>query len=471
MDLNFVLCSETKIEKVEGLPFDLWQLSNYPLLYGTILQPDGITLPEGFPYCCKFHKSIYENTQDYFDNKFPNCCDPHRELLKTDWFKKEDYKDVAIRVVTQVEYTLQIIDKYIDTDNWFDEITSYIRQVLISFGQFPIGFGEPVGWNFYSGAIIQFIRNKDFSDEKIDRLIHYIEHIGEGSDQEFDLVSVFQMYFRWLNIFPFNHPYFQKAGGLYKRTLPLFDGMETIKFDKYLGTLIGKGTSPHKLAKDLLTITERLIHSTDSVRLLEEGKIKDPQELQRATICANHQAKQKSLGKSFEGDEADYVKLIKEWLQNETDFWKEITPLLPLSSKRKTPTSTTFAPAPRILGEYLEDFFHILKDYFEKQNHETLHKLFETGCDAEMPLLFLNSGNKLADAFKQMYTANLILGCQKKDLEVWLARNFIYQSNKNQPLQFKPRYLNDIISTNKDKCKSPILNVKKENGQYRIEKV
>lgn len=121
--------------------------------------------------------------------------------------------------------------------------------------------------------------------------------------------------------------------------------------------------------------------------------------------------------------------------------------------------------------EIIDTVFEFLKDHFDTNEHGELKSILETGNDAPKKLYFKDNGNRIADAFKQLINVDYITGCQKKDLEKWIAKNFQYKNSKNCPTDFKIRYLQDIISTNKDNCKNPIFEIKKINGNYIITKV
>jgi hypothetical protein len=114
---------------------------------------------------------------------------------------------------------------------------------------------------------------------------------------------------------------------------------------------------------------------------------------------------------------------------------------------------------PVFTQEFFDEVFILLRDFFSPEDEAELAVIMETGADSERPLVFMDAGNRLADTFKQLYEANIILGCQKKELESWICRNFKYL-NKNIVKPFIPKYLNEIISTNKDKCSRPLINVK-----------
>jgi hypothetical protein len=127
---------------------------------------------------------------------------------------------------------------------------------------------------------------------------------------------------------------------------------------------------------------------------------------------------------------------------------------------------------PIFTPESIPQIFDLLKGFFSPPQQDELLKILQTGGNASKCLLFSDSGNRLADAFKQLYDCDIIKGCQKKELENWIGQNFQYRY-RDKITKFTPRYLNDIISSNKDKCQKPILNIKleKATGNFIISKV
>lgn len=127
---------------------------------------------------------------------------------------------------------------------------------------------------------------------------------------------------------------------------------------------------------------------------------------------------------------------------------------------------------PILKTESLDIVFDILKDFFSQEQKPVLKELLQTGNKASEHLIFLDNGNRLADAFKQLKKADVILGCEQKELEKWISENFKFRF-RQEIKDFTPRYLNDIISTNKDLCKKPLLNVliEKATGKVLITKV
>lgn len=118
--------------------------------------------------------------------------------------------------------------------------------------------------------------------------------------------------------------------------------------------------------------------------------------------------------------------------------------------------------------EIIEDFYNLLYPYFLDEDREQLANVLQTRHSETGLLLFNGFGNQLADAFKQLLDANLIVGCTPGELEKWILKYFLYR-DKGKPKKFTEKYLNDIISSTTKQCQSPILDVKKkEDGQFGI---
>lgn len=121
----------------------------------------------------------------------------------------------------------------------------------------------------------------------------------------------------------------------------------------------------------------------------------------------------------------------------------------------------TKAMRPYIDEEYLEKVFDIFKKYFYPEDVELLRQTLETFQKVDKPLLFTSMGIRLADAFKRLINAKIILHCEKKDLQYWISENFQYLKD-GQRTSFKLEYLNNIISSQDKFSKDPILHIKKD---------
>jgi hypothetical protein len=154
---------------------------------------------------------------------------------------------------------------------------------------------------------------------------------------------------------------------------------------------------------------------------------------------------------------------------------RSITDVLGLQAVQPPQKETEQKPLvikPVLKPEAAQKVFDIIKDFFNPEQQNELKRTLETGNDTSQHLVFLDNGNRLADAFKQLKKADVIIGCEQKELESWIQRNFKFRHRK-QTKEFRLRYLNDIISTNKDKCQKPILNttINRATGEISITKV
>jgi hypothetical protein len=118
-----------------------------------------------------------------------------------------------------------------------------------------------------------------------------------------------------------------------------------------------------------------------------------------------------------------------------------------------------------------EQLLNILKPYFSSEDYTPLACLILENKTPNTPLVFRGNGNQLADAFKQLFDANIIVGCQQVDLEKWIAPNFLYLSNKGEIREFTEGYLNGMISTTARPCKSPILKIEQQGKSILIRSI
>ena len=111
-----------------------------------------------------------------------------------------------------------------------------------------------------------------------------------------------------------------------------------------------------------------------------------------------------------------------------------------------------------------DQLFKILKKYFPTDQQKKLYSLLRDNVLPKNKLLFNSNGNQLADAFKQLIEANLIVSFSKAELEGWIVDNFQYVSN-SLVKPFTIGYLNSIISSDVKICKSPIFKILKDRSE------
>lgn len=117
-----------------------------------------------------------------------------------------------------------------------------------------------------------------------------------------------------------------------------------------------------------------------------------------------------------------------------------------------------FDSNPIFSPELLPEIFNILKNHFPAEQRNELETLLKTGKCNINPLIFLDNGNKLTDAFKKLRENNIITGCEKQDLEKWIALNFNYIFRKENK-KFTDDYLDKCISRDGFPCKKPLFEI------------
>ena len=149
---------------------------------------------------------------------------------------------------------------------------------------------------------------------------------------------------------------------------------------------------------------------------------------------------------------------------------EELTGITKPTTKQREPAMPVIKPI--FVNESISEIYEILRDFFSPEDQIEFYALLNGGENAPKPLLFLGSGNRLADAFKQLYDCDIIRGCQKKELEYWISINFSYRY-RNKLKTYTLPYLSEIMSTRKDMCQKPVLNIilEKATGTYLISKI
>lgn len=435
---------------------------------------EGYEEKENFPHCCEYHSSLYKIGQDYYD-KFPNCCEEHHRLKTAKWFKKEDYSYLPLKLVRTLSYTWYCIEKSIHNENWYKEIGDYIVYTKESYGQLPNGYGNPIGKELYLENLVKGLESNavvrgGIPDEKRQVLLEMVKEFANPTPKEEirempDLNVLNRTYREWLSVFPFEISFLQYLKPYFENQRPFIESMTEANL--YNGMVGAKVISQEGLVNWLLTVTDSIIKEINTLNLHKRGELSDVANVQLELLLAERRQK---LDEGYFNASPDaqtrYRRILKAWLKDEKKFIKDLKPLL---QDKPLPTSSEKASDTPIFNEQAATtFLEIVKDFFSKKHHTDLQELLN-GKKPKEKLLFLSNGNKLADAFKQLFEANFIVGCTKKVLERWILEHFEYKSRINKQC-FKPSTLSDIISSDKNKCSNPLLNVTldKATGKYYI---
>lgn len=287
---------------------------------------DNYMQPENFPNCCVWHKQAYLQAKKAFEN-FPNCCERHKKLLTARWFKKENYERTPEKVVETLSYTQHHITVQISLLDWYEDITNYLEYSFLSFGQFPLGYGSPVGSELYYWNIQTWIQaNENIDEEKKVKILEYITDYGNTQRATLpDMNILVDTYKRWLKIFPFSLPFFQVAKEKFAKSLPLLQDIPV--YNKYTGKSKAKVITEKGLIEHLVRLTKEALGAIPTSELLKNGLINDVQNHRLALLNEAHRIAQDSLLDNFSKPEMDYIKILKRWLSNERNFFNELTKL------------------------------------------------------------------------------------------------------------------------------------------------
>lgn len=289
-----------------------------------IPKPDECVLPEDFPNCCEHHKFYLKALEIHFE-MFPNCCARHKEFHNKFKFDKNIlYKDLPIRILKTAEYTDSKILKAIENDDWLEDISDYLEYAIKSLGQPAIAF------HIYLSLIEAFINDKKTkipTDKKkaILQLLDAQENYTPVKEKS-DLNLLYAIYQKWLNFFPFDLPFYAHLKPLHSNSLPIIK--EILKPNRYLGLATFKVLTTSEFVDFLFKKTVSMLSLIDTVTMVKEGKIDNSEKTKLDFINQSHQHKQKMLLGSFHKGEKKYIKTIKEWLDNEKDFFQTIAPIV-----------------------------------------------------------------------------------------------------------------------------------------------
>lgn len=313
-------CGATEVAQISSKDFEIKQFDTQPL--------DGFTFQPGFPNCCENHKKLLKIGEEKFQ-AFPNCCEGHKNLLKAGWFAKDNYSYMPLKFVTALTYTWHCITKNIEHENWYKEITDYIAYTKNSFGQFPDGFGSPIGLDLYLHNLQKNLEAAtDIPLPQKERLLTFIQNYYNQGEQieQTDLNLLISKYKEWLKIFPFEIPFFKALKPYFEKQMPILSGKGETNI--YTGATGFKLTSKNELIGFLTAITLKIIQEINTLHLYNNGLLSNPFEMQRQVFIAKRKLEIEELNKTAWTDRKEYIKLLKKWLTGEKRFLLEITPLI-----------------------------------------------------------------------------------------------------------------------------------------------
>lgn len=281
---------------------------------------------DDYPYCCDYHRSIESNANNWF-SKFPDCCVEHKKLKERSWFKKEEYSHVPNKIIRQLSMTENFIASKIDDKNWYKEITNYLTYNFESFG--TPGIGSHLYFSFIEHWILNNKpREYEFPKSKRSQLKNFLDGLSDNSKKpDTDLNKLKSTLDKWLKAFP-SISYFVQVRDQVKRKMPFGIILHEPSHNRFTGLTKFKIKTEVELIEILIDATKNLLLNFNSYELVKKGVINDTQKHQLELIGQAHSLIQSQLLTEYNNTEIKYVKIIKKWLQNEKEYFKEIAPLI-----------------------------------------------------------------------------------------------------------------------------------------------
>ena len=287
---------------------------------------------------------------------FPYWNQYHSKLVELPDFNLNDFTKTPEMTAKKVIYSLQHIDNNFNSEDWFYEITQYIDFVIDSFGRFPYGFGMGVFYeDFIRNMIVYLNLFVDMPEDKKIKLKEYFAGYLE-LENETDLNLLYDIYQKWLNIFPFDlNSYFGELKEYFSGGVPVFDG--GFVRNKYSGALEVSIHNNDSLIVFLLNITNELLTKINGVVLYENGLITDTNKLKMELVINNRKLELKYGYKiDSNSDQEKFRVMIEKWFEDEKKFIDEIKPLIKndsLSIKEKNDTKEIEVTKTRLSHSYI----------------------------------------------------------------------------------------------------------------------
>jgi hypothetical protein len=276
---------------------------------------------EKLPDCCSFHKGTYANLKDWF-SKFPDCCEGHKALKDKWWFNKNHFDGVPEKVINQLSYTEFHIENRIHNEDWYKDITDYLEYNHFSFGTPAIGFGHYVESLKRELQSSEWLRLNKIPIGRAKQIVQYLDGLGKPTQgQPVSFALLYSTYQKWLKIFPFNISYFKNAKQHFEKKFPIVEGKP--EHNQYTGMTKMQTVTHRRLIEILTDYTKQLLQTVAPADLLKDGLIADVQKHRIDLLNESHRIKQSSLLEKFTEGEMVYIRVLKTWLSNEREYFRE----------------------------------------------------------------------------------------------------------------------------------------------------
>lgn len=312
--------------------------------------------------------------------RFPDCCEWHKNLRKISGFDKKDYIDAHVQCADSIIFCYAFITYHQNFEDYRRKIESYLQLAVFRFGCMPSGCGSAL----FLDTFDELLRNlvKQSSEIKPD-VKHFVLSIlnkyitPSVKDQIDPIEELLRIYNNWLNAFPFDFPEFQTLKKEFASKSPLMvvrvqnevnhgDSYFRLETNKELVEWLNK-TSKELLKRlqDLSLVTSILLNRYESTVEKKQLDIKEAKLLD----C-------------YSEEENAYIKTLEDWYKIQLERIAVIRKTLPKIEGEEAVTS--FKEACRRLDCFKlwienQDGCKLLRD-IKDLNETHIQLLFKSLC-------------------------------------------------------------------------------------------
>lgn len=160
--------------------------------------------------CQQNRIKLIESLKDRY-NRFPDCCEFHKNLRRLNVFNKGDYHNAHVQCADSVIFCYDFILNHQNTNNWQENIQKYLYRAVYRFGCMPKGYGSALFLDTFDIELRSYVATNNDIRPEVKWYVNKIldEYITHSLRTEKDPIEqLLHIYNNWLNAFPFDLPDF-----------------------------------------------------------------------------------------------------------------------------------------------------------------------------------------------------------------------------------------------------------------------
>jgi len=326
--------------------------------------------------CQQNRMRIIESLKRRYE-RFPDCCEWHKNLNKLSFFNKNDYKDAHIQCADSIIFCYDYILNHQNDVNWRSHIESYLHLAIFRFGCMPSGYGSALFLDTFNDKLRVLVNHCPDIKSEVKQYVSFILNkylFPLDTDKVDSIEQLLTIYNNWLEAFPFDFPEFQNLKKEYSNLSPI-----VIKEKSALGVFCYRLWTNKELvewidkkSKELLNRLKKLSGISSSLLSQYETTIEKKRlDIEEAKVLDNYLE-----------EENVYIKTLEDWYKIQIKRIAIIRKQLPHLGGEEAMTS--FEEACRRLTRFkhwIEDndgskFLRDIKDV----NECHLQQLFKYAC-------------------------------------------------------------------------------------------